>query len=249
MATDVMPGHWYKNYERGRPGYPNAVLDLVDLAPTAAVLDVAAGTGKFTQLLAARFRRVVAVEPDHEMRHMLTVACPEAVCLTGSADRLPVADDSVDAVFVAQAFHWFDNEATLAEFARVLHPGGVVLVAWNVATGEVTPDISPVLELLAPMWPDEFGFPLDMLRGDWSPTCWKLPYARATFSDIRTAHFANPQSVDPEGLVAFFGSMGWIANLPDTERLPLLKELQSKLTSDHYSLPWRTRIEWTQSIA
>jgi len=150
---------------------------------------------------------------------------------------------------VAQAFHWFDNEATLAEFARVLRPGGTVVVIWNVADGEVAPEISAVEELLAPIWPEDFGLPLDMMSGDWSPTCWQLPYARATFTDICRAQMANPQSIDPEGLVAFFGSMGWIANLPDKQRLPLLEAMRAKLTSDRYSLPWQTRVEWTQLVA
>lgn len=249
MATDEMPRHWYENYERGRPGYPDAVLELVDLVPPASVLDVASGTGKFTRQIAARFERVVAVEPDVGMRRVLAGACPEVESLEGSADCLPVADDSFDAVFVAQAFHWFDNESTLAEFARVLRPGGAVLVLWNVAVGEIAPDISAVKELLAPLWPEDFGLPLDMMSGDWSPTCWELPYARAMFGDVHKVHMENPQRVDAEGLVAFFGSMGWIANLPDNERVPLLDAMRSKLTSGYYSLPWQTRVEWARLIA
>jgi len=131
----------------------------------------------------------------------------------------------------------------------VLRPGGAVVVIWNVADGEVGPEISAVEELLAPIWPEDFGLPLDMMSGDWSPTCWQLPFARAMFSDIRKVQMTNSQSVDPEGLVAFFGSMGWIANLPENERLRLLEAVRSKLTSDRYTLPWQTRVEWTQLVA
>nr|WP_281276157.1 class I SAM-dependent methyltransferase [Flexivirga caeni] len=241
-----MPDQWYEDYERGRPEYPAAVCDLAGLAPTATVLDLAAGTGKFTRQLVSRFERVVAVEPDDGMRRMLAAGCPEAEVLDGSADRLPVADESVDAIFVAQAFHWFDNAATLAEFARVLRPGGTVVVTWNVADGQVTPEIPAIEELLAPIWPEDFGLPLDMMSGDWSPTCWQLPFARATFSPIRTAQLPNPQSLDREGLAAFFGSMGWIANLPEMERDRLLAAIRSKLAFDHYLLPWQTRLQWTR---
>jgi len=95
MATDEMPNQWYEDYQRGRPGYPEAVLELVDLAPTATVLDLAAGTGKFTRQLASRFPQVVAVEPDDGMRRVLAASCPEAEALKGSAHRLPVADASI----------------------------------------------------------------------------------------------------------------------------------------------------------
>lgn len=246
MSTDEMPSHWYDAYERGRPGYPEAVVDLADVAPTSTVLDLAAGTGKLTHQLASRFDRVIAVEPDAGMRRVLAEKCPNTKSVSGSADRLPVAHNSIDAVFVAQAFHWFDNEATLAEFARVLRTGGTVVVAWNVAAGEVAPEIAAVEELLAPIWPEDFGFPLDMMRGDWRPGSWQLPFARAMFSDIRTVRLANPQIVDRDDLVAFFGSMGWIANLPDQQRLPLLEAIRAMLASDSYSLPWETCVEWTQ---
>jgi SAM-dependent methyltransferase len=180
------------------------------------------------------------------MRRLVVAGCPDVEAVDGTAERIPLADDAVDAVFVAQAFHWFDNEAALAEIARVLRPGGALVVMWNVANGPPVPSITAVEELLAPTWPDDYGFPLDMMSGDWAPGAWNLPFAKKTFNQIREARLANPQTVTPQELVAFFGSMGWVANLPDEKRQPLVDAMTSQLTAAQYVLPWQTRVQWTR---
>jgi SAM-dependent methyltransferase len=241
-----MPSHWYEDYQRGRPGYPDQVTDLVGLPSSATVLDVAAGTGKLTRLLISRFARVLTVEPDAIMRHLLAVHCPENETMEGSAEQIPLPAASVDAVFVAQAFHWFDHEAALVEIARVLKPHGVLVVMWNVPSGPTKPPITAVEELLAPIWPRDSGFPLDMMSRDWTPGAWQLAFARANFDAILEAELENPQTVDPQGLVAFFGSMGWVALLPDDDRHRLVDRMRSRLTATEYVLPWHTRVQWTR---
>ncbi|MEV6285942.1 class I SAM-dependent methyltransferase [Kribbella sp. NPDC051770] len=246
MVTDDMPGHWYEDYERGRPGYPAQVVDLAELTPSGTALELAAGTGKFTRQLVSRIAHVVTVEPDSGMRRRLVSGCPGVEVIDGTAEQIPLADGAVDAVFVAQAFHWFDTEPAVREIARVLRPGGALVVMWNVASGSAVPSITAVEELLAPIWPRDSGFPLDMMSGDWAPSAWKLPFAKKTFTEIHEARLANPQTVDASGLVAYFGSMGWIANLPDDQRLPLIDALTAQLTAEAYVLPWQTRVQWTR---
>lgn len=107
-------GHWQEGYERGRPGWPPEVVNVAGLAPTATVLDLGAGTGKLTRLLVPRFSRVICVEPDDAMRNLLSLLCPDADVLAGRAEEIPVAQASVDAVFVGEAFHGYDAELALA---------------------------------------------------------------------------------------------------------------------------------------
>jgi len=241
-----MPEHWYEDYERGRPGYPTEVIDLVGVPSSATALDLGAGTGKFTRLLVSTFARVVAVEPDDEMRRLLVAFCPEAEALAGSAEQIPLADASVDAVFAAQCFHNFDDERALAEIARILRPGGTLLAMWNVQAGPAEPSIAPVEQLLHRHWPKDWD-PLDLgISNRYASGEWMTAFAPSPFEELREARLPNPQTVDPDGLLAFFDSMGWIAILPDEHRLPLLDEVRSLLTSNEYVLPWETHVHWTR---
>jgi SAM-dependent methyltransferase len=118
-------------YERGRPSYPPEAIDWL-LPPGARdVLDLGAGTGKLTTRLVERGLDVVAVDPIAEMLELLSSALPDTPALLGTAEQIPLPDNSVDAVLVAQAWHWFDPERAVAEVARVLRPGGRLGLVWN----------------------------------------------------------------------------------------------------------------------
>lgn len=95
------------------------------------ILDLGAGTGKFTTLLTPRAERIIAIEPSEAMLDVLRRRLPDVDALNGSAERIPVVDASVDVVTVAQAFHWFEREAACAEIRRVLVPEGVLGLVWN----------------------------------------------------------------------------------------------------------------------
>jgi SAM-dependent methyltransferase len=117
-------------YQSGRPPYPVSAVDWLVPGEARRVLDLGAGTGKLTQLLAARGHDVIAVEPLAEMREQLVI--PNVEVLDGSAEKIPLADNSVEAVVVAQAWHWFDPAVASAEIARVLVPGGTLGLVWNI---------------------------------------------------------------------------------------------------------------------
>jgi SAM-dependent methyltransferase len=118
-------------YERGRPGYPEeAVRWLVGDEPRV-VVDVGAGTGKLTRQLVAAGHDVVAVEPLPEMLAHVRRVAPSARALEGSAESIPLEDETADVVTAAQAFHWFDHAVALPEMARVLRPDGVLALIWN----------------------------------------------------------------------------------------------------------------------
>lgn len=118
-------------YERGRPSYPPEAIDW--LLPDVArdVLDLGAGTGKLTARLVERGLHVVAVDPIPEMLEVLRAALPATPALLGTAEQIPLPDNSVDAVLVAQAWHWFDPARAVPEVLRVLRPGGWLGLVWN----------------------------------------------------------------------------------------------------------------------
>ncbi|UXA14833.1 methyltransferase domain-containing protein [Mycobacterium sp. SMC-8] len=121
-------------YERGRPSYPPEAIDW--LLPDGGsnrleVLDLGAGTGKLTTRLVERGLDVVAVDPIPEMLELLSTSLPDTPALLGTAEEIPLPDGSVDAVLVAQAWHWFDPERAVKEVARVLRPGGRLGLVWN----------------------------------------------------------------------------------------------------------------------
>ena len=118
-------------YDRGRPEYPEDAVRWLAGEEPRDVVDLAAGTGKLTRVLVRLGHRVTAVEPLPEMLDQLRAAVPQASAVVGKAESMPLPDASADAVLAAQAYHWFDHPAALAEIARVLRPGGTLGVLWN----------------------------------------------------------------------------------------------------------------------
>lgn len=130
-----------KAYDTHRPSYPaEAVRSLLTHLGVAGkskarIIDLAAGTGKFTELLAARPEEyeILAVEPTESMRETLVEKGLSGVTAKeGTAEKMDVEDGWADGIVVAQAFHWFATEASLAEIHRVLKPGGTLGMIWNV---------------------------------------------------------------------------------------------------------------------
>ena len=124
-----------EQYEQARPSYAaDAVAWLVEqlgIGPDATVCDLAAGTGKLTRLLVPAGAALLAVEPVAGMRSVLHRELPAVPVAAAVAEALPFADGALDAVTVAQAFHWFDQPVALREIARVLRPGGRIALVWN----------------------------------------------------------------------------------------------------------------------
>ena len=123
-------------YDSARPAYPtDAVRWLTDnlrIAPGRRVVDLAAGTGKLTALLAGAGARLIAIEPVPAMAERLRVKLPGVALLAGVAEAMPFAGSSLDAVVVAQAFHWFDADRAMTELSRVIRVGGRLGLIWNV---------------------------------------------------------------------------------------------------------------------
>lgn len=124
------------NYEAGRPDYPfEAVAWMLEQMPHGSrrIVDVGAGTGKLTRVLAqAPDAEVVAVDPDVEMLAALRRAVPGIPTFQGSAERMPLPDASTDAVVLGQAWHWVEPVAASVEIGRVVRSGGVLGLIWNI---------------------------------------------------------------------------------------------------------------------
>lgn len=126
------------DYVKGRPGYPNALIDCLytkyGFTDSSSIADVGAGTGKFSKYLLDRGSRVYLVEPNDDMRSAaqkeLSVYS-NAVFVDGSSESTSLRDHSVDFVTAAQAFHWFDADKFKTECKRILKPGGKIVLLWN----------------------------------------------------------------------------------------------------------------------
>lgn len=225
-------------YELGRPEYPDeAIRALIDLLPAQpVVLDLAAGTGKLTRPLLAAGLSVIAVEPLGEMRAALPAG---AQVLAGTAEAIPLADGSVDAVTVGQAFHWFDGEAALAEIARVLRPGGVLALVWNVRVEE---DLvhRAIEDLIAP-----YRAETPSHRG----SAWRLAFERtSSFEPLAEEAFDNVLEQDADGLEARVGSISFIASLEPPQRASVLERARAIAGSGSVTIPYRTELlAWTLS--
>ncbi len=220
-----------ESYERGRPGYPDEAVDWLKrhlLGPQ--IIDLAAGTGKFTRMLAARGYDVLAVEPVAEMRALIGEGI---TAIAGTAEQIPVPDACADAVTVAQAFHWFDGERALPEIHRVLRPGATLAVVWN---RRVDDEVNQRLNaLLAPVRGDTPAHALD---------AWRRPLEHVEhFEPAVQRRFDNEQRLDGDGLVDRFGSVSFVAALDDEPRAALLAQLRELAGDDGVTLRYRTEVE------
>jgi SAM-dependent methyltransferase len=205
-------------YERGRPEYAGEVVEALagelGLEPGATVLDLAAGTGKLTRTLVAGGLDVVAVEPLAELRALLAESIGGDRIIEGVAEAIPLADCSVDAVTVADGFHWFDQAAALAEIKRVLRPGG------GLAILATYPDWSGAT------WGHELGQLIMRLRPEHpyfdGPPWQEAVRASGGWTEPREIRVSTSQPARPERMGDYLLSMSWVAALPDEQRAEII---------------------------
>ena len=233
-------------YEKGRPEYPSDavafILQRLGVAQAGAgtrVVDVAAGTGKFTRALLGAGVTPVAVEPVAHMRETFVEQTPGTEILDGTAESLPFADDEVDAVVAAQAFHWFDAGAALHEFHRVLRPLGGLGLVWNGQDRSID-------------WVEAIWREVDALRDD-TPSAWSYEWRKAFvngngFTPLRSATFRHDHATDRDGLVARVTSISFIARGPEAERLRLADHVRSVCDAaalpEEFVLPYNCYLHW-----
>jgi len=210
------------SYDRGRPDYTPAAIGALmaelRLQPGSAVLDLAAGTGKLTRALLAADLDVLAVEPQGPLRDRLVANVGPERVREGLAEAIPLPSAAVDAVTVADAFHWFDQAAALAEIARVLVPGGGLAV------------IATVPDWSGASWAHEVGSLLAELRPE-HPSFDGRPWQDAVrasnrWSEPRELHVTSTQPASPERVLDHVASISWMAALPEDERADAIAQVR-----------------------
>lgn len=206
-----------EEYERARPTYPPEAAEWMIPAGAKTALDVGAGTGKFTRSLVALGLEVYAVEPDDQMRASLRVSLPGVTALAGTAEHLPLDDDSVDVVTVAQAWHWMDHEVAKAEFARVLRPGGTLALVYNIRDESVP-------------WVQKLGG--IMKRSEAERMLHDEVTIGAPFGETEVAQFDWTMMTDLDGLIELVKSRSYVITATPDERERYFAGIRNLVATD-----------------
>ena len=229
-------------YERGRPSYPATAVDLLveelGIGPGATVVDLGAGTGKWTRLLVERGARVVAIEPVAGMRQQLAAAVPGVEVIDAPAEAVPLRDGWADAVTAAQAFHWFDQPAALAECARLLRPGGGLGMVWN-ARDESVPWVAELNSIMTgprggvPAYGDDIDLEAAVA-------------ADGRFTPLHHRAVGSAQDMDEAVLLDRVSSTSYIATLAEDRRAAVLESVRRLVAGlpARFTLPHRTDVYW-----
>lgn len=243
------------DYDTARPDYAPEALDraveALELAPDARVVDLAAGSGTLTQALVERFRDVVAIEPDDGMRAVLTRRPADVEVIVATAEQIPLPAASVDAVFVGDAFHWFDGPLAVAEIDRILRPGGGVALLWNMWWEDGDDGTSDSLKppLPAParaLFDDAYvrsGRAAARAEKADPVVCFRdSPFGRLAFEA-----FERTQRLSGAEVVELYSTTSAIASLPTAERAELKRQLLP-LLADDYLLKITTALYWGRRV-
>ena len=209
-------------YERGRPPYPAAALDWLLPGGPCRVLDLGAGTGKLTRQLAAAGHDVTAVDPSEGMLAELRRVLPGVPAHLGSAEDIPLPDDSADVVLMAQAWHWVDPDRAAPEIARVLSPGGRLGALWNLRD-------------------DRTGWVRRLEEIVGGPDGYRETRFGPLFGPVETHDVGWTHHLGPDALLDLVASRSQVILMPADERAALLAQVRQLIVT-HPELVGRTEI-------
>jgi ubiquinone/menaquinone biosynthesis C-methylase UbiE len=238
-------------YDDVRPEYAPEALDraaaVLGLDGGSRVVDLAAGSGKLTRALVGRFADVVAIEPNDDMRAVLAGRSAGVRVLAGTAERMPLPDGSADAVFVGDAFHWFDGPAAVAELDRVLRPGGGVALLWNLwwedGADGTADSLDPPLPAAARALFDEVYVNSGRAAARAEKADHVAAFAASPFGPLELESFERERRLSGEEVVNLYSTTSAVASLPPDSRDELKRKLVPLLDAD-YRLRITTLLYW-----
>lgn len=214
-------------YQRARPTYHPSLAEQVaalarSLGESSAesgrlLIELGAGTGKFTRQLVSNGCMVTAVEPVEAMRAVLTENCPEVAAVDGTAEHIPISDGEAGLVVASQSFHWFDYPRALDEISRVLEPGGHLVTVWNVRDDRVD-------------WVSACSGVTEPHAGE-TPRHYTMRWRNAIDGDDRFAPVAdftvaNPWPTTQQGVVDRVLSTSFIADLGQEQQAAVVADVR-----------------------
>lgn len=225
MKTTERFSNRVENYVKYRPNYPQEVLELfrteMNLTQNSIIADIGSGTGISSKIFLENGNFVYGIEPNEAMRNAaenFLKDFPKFQSIDATAENTTLADDSVDFVIAAQAFHWFDKHKTFLEFQRILKRKSFIVLIWNERLLDATPFLVGYEKLLL-----EFGTDYKAVRHDKINDEVLKDFFQ---SDFRKATFENVQIFDYQGLKGRLLSSSYTPNEENSRFAEMLEKLK-----------------------
>jgi SAM-dependent methyltransferase len=232
------------DYVRYRPTYPSGLLDLLRakcaLRPGHVVADIGSGTGFLSELFLKNGNRVYGIEPNREMRQAgeeYLATYDGFSSIEGSAEATSLADSSIDFITAGQSFHWFEPDSARREFARILKPGGWVVIAWNDRRVEEVPFTRAYEEIL-----ERFGIDYKNVKDSY-PEAERIRSFLNTFSQ---RDLPNHQIFDWDSLAGRLRSSSFTPPEGHPNYAPMIAELRKLF--DAYQQNGQVRMDYFTRI-
>jgi SAM-dependent methyltransferase len=231
-------------YAKHRPGYPAAVVEVLQrdagMASSSIVADIGSGTGISSRLLAPHVTLVYAIEPNAEMRAQAEAAEPSnVVSVDGTAEATGLVAKAVDFVVAATAFHWFKEGEARKEFRRILRPEGVVVLMWNMRARGTSALVAAYEQLL-----QDFGtdYQASLMSDKWNVPAEKF-FVAGKFEHRTVPNF---QEFDFEGFKGRLLSASYAPLAGDKKYEPMIARLRE--IYDRYQVEDRVRFDYATQI-